>query len=126
MSSNLVENIFNKSSSFLVEKGLKLEEIIRLIDYTLNTIDIDVKEDNQLQTYLNSIKYINSLLMLLGYNKLFEEGDEQLVFSFGVIEMLFKNPSRIAKYREFRKELYAKYFPNTVSRFEEFKEAVTS
>lgn len=105
---------------FMADKKLDLVFIIKLIDYLFSELEIDVKDHQQVSSYIHSVKILNNLYSLFSLTKDFEP-TELNAFNNEVVQGLLDDPSRIKKFREFRTTILVKYDPDLIPMFEEYR-----
>jgi hypothetical protein len=98
---NLINCLVKDIIPFAYEEKLDLHFIVKLIDYRLASITVDLDTDHELETYVSNIKILNTLFISLGLATNYSETDRK-AYNNTLLVSLLNEPSRLEKYKEFK------------------------
>lgn len=98
---NLINLLVKNIIPFAADNNLDLLFIIKLIDYRLTTIEVDIENEFEIDTYILNIRILNSLFMLMGLATDYTDA-ERKAYDNDVISQLINEPSRLLKYKEYK------------------------
>lgn len=116
---NLINLLVKDIIPFAAQNNLDLLFIIKLIDYRLTTIEIDTENEYEVDTYINNVKILNSLFMLMGLAKNYSD-QERTVYDNEVISKLADEPNRLIKYRNYKLTVIKNQCANEIEKFDEY------
>jgi len=116
---NLVNLLIKDIVQFAADHNLDLNFIIKLIDYRLASHAVNLEDDYELNTYVNNIRIVNALFIMLGLGTQFSE-KEKLAYDNEAVIQFLDMPFRLTNYKSFKLELYETYFKDDIVLFEEF------
>lgn len=108
---------------FAAERNLDLCFVIKLIDYRLSKIEINVKNNSEVETYINNVRILNSVFLLLGLATDFSDKERKAYQNELLIPML-DDPERLIKYKKFKLEVIKTKFADDIKLFDEYIEEV--
>lgn len=104
---------------FAASKELDLVFIIKLIDYRLASIGIDITNDTEVETYINNVRILNNLFLLFGLATNLSD-HQRTVYNNDLLVQIMDEPERLIKYKEFKLSVIKKEFTEDVKLFEEY------
>ena len=116
---NLVNLLVRDIVPFAADRGLDLCFIIKLIDYRLATIDIDTNITTEVETYINNVRILNTVFLLLGLGTNLSD-TERKAYNNELLVAMLDNPQRIVKYKDFKVGVIKTQFADEVELFEEY------
>ena len=63
---HLVNLLVRDVVQFAAERELDLKFVIKLIDYRLASIGINIEDSTEVETYINNVRLLNNTFLLLG------------------------------------------------------------
>ncbi len=118
---NLMNLLVKDVIPFAAQNNLDLLFIIRLIDYKLTIIKLNEDSDFEVDTYLNNVKILNSLFMLMGLATDYSD-KERMAYDNNVVSALSGNKERFIKYREYKLSVIKERCAEYLEKFEEYIE----
>lgn len=116
---NLINLLVKDVVPFAANKNLDLHFIIKLIDYRLASININTDSEIEVETYINNIRILNTLILLLGLLTEFDDKERKAYDNELLIQML-EQPSRLIKYKEYKLSVIKNRFSADIDLFEEY------
>lgn len=116
---NLINLLVKDIVPFAANKNLDLHFIIKLIDYRLASININTDNEIEVETYINNIRILNTLILLLGLLTEFDDKERKAYDNELLIQML-EQPSRLIKYKEYKLSVIKNKFKDDINLFEEY------
>lgn len=104
---------------FAAEKKLDLCFIVKLVDYRLASIGINIEDPNEVETYINNVRIINNLFLLLGLATDFSDV-ERKAYNNDLLIATMDDPARLIKYKDYKLSVITKNFADDVVLFEEY------
>lgn len=116
---NLINLLVKDIVPFAAQNKLDLLFIIKLIDYRLTIIEIDIENEYEVDTYINNIRILNSLFMLMGLAAHYSD-KERTVYNNDIFIKLSEDPTRLVKYREFKRTVIETQCKEYIEIFKEY------
>ena len=104
---------------FAANKELDLAFIVKLIDYRLAGIGIDIKNTTEVETYINNVRIINNLFLLLGLATNLSD-QQRKAYDNDLLIQTMDQPERLLKYKDFKLSVIKDKFADDVELFEEY------
>ena len=104
---------------FAADKELDLAFIIKLIDYRLASIGIDISNETEVETYINNVRILNNLFLLLGLATNLSD-QQRKAYDNDLLIQTMDQPERLLKYKEFKLSVIKDKFADDVKLFEEY------
>jgi hypothetical protein len=98
---NLINLLVKNIIPFAADNKLDLLFIIKLIDYRLTIIEVNIEDEFEIDTYIQNIRILNSLFILMGLATNYTDA-ERKAYDNDVISQLINEPSRLLKYKEYK------------------------
>lgn len=118
---DIINNIFPQLTQFVMSKNVDLIFVVKLMDYLFNELDLNVKNDAEVTSYVHNIKIVNNLYSLLSLTTHYEP-TELNAFNNEAIQTLIDEPNRIPKFKEFRLKTLQKHNADLMPMFKEFRQ----
>lgn len=104
---------------FAADKDLDLAFIVKLIDYRLASIGIDINNETEVETYINNVRILNNLFLLLGLATNLSD-HERKAYNNDLLVQTMDEPERLLKYKDFKLSVIKSKFAEDVELFEEY------
>lgn len=117
---NIINALFKDVNKFIADQDQDLEFLVKFIDYTLATVEIDITKEDELQTYLQSVQTVNALYKLLGLTTHMSD-KERRAYDNSAIAQLIEEPERILKLKEFKSSLHLDHNAAIVPLFDSYR-----
>lgn len=104
---------------FAADKDLDLAFIVKLIDYRLASIGINVEDSTEVETYINNVRILNNLFLLLGLATNLSD-TERKAYNNDLLVQTMDDPQRLVKYKDFKLSVIKSKFADDVELFEEY------
>ena len=104
---------------FAADKELDLAFIIKLIDYRLASIGIDISNETEVETYINNVRILNNLFLLLGLATNLSD-QQRKAYDNDLLIQTMDQPERLLKYKDFKLSVIKDQFVDDVELFEEY------
>jgi len=116
---NLVNLLVRDIVQFAAERELDLCFVIKLIDYRLATIAINTEDTTEVETYINNVRILNSVFMLLGLATDFTD-QQRKAYDNDLLMLMLDEPERLNKYKTFKLSVIKTQFADEIELFEEY------
>lgn len=116
---NLVNLLVQDIAKFAAERDLDLCFMVKLIDYRLASIGINIEDTTEVETYINNVRILNNLFLLLGLATDFTD-TQRKAYNNDLLMGMLDDPSRLVKYKDFKLATIKKQFKADVELFEEY------
>lgn len=117
---DIINVMFPDLINFLANKKLDLVFVIKLMDYVFNSLDIDIKDDVQVVSFVHNIKILNNLYVLFSLTSEFETM-ELNAFNNDAVQSLIDDPTRITNFKSYRIKILEKHSSDLLPMFEEYR-----
>lgn len=104
---------------FASDRNLDLHFITKLIDYRLTTIELNITSSLEVETYIDNVRVLNTLMLLLGILTPFSD-KERTAYDNDILVSMLEEPSRLLKYKAFKLEAIKEHFNDEIALFEEY------
>lgn len=104
---------------FASDKNLDLHFITKLIDYRLTTIELDITSSLEVETYIDNVRVLNTLMLLLGILTPFSD-KERTAYDNEILVSMLEEPTRLLKYKAFKLQALEKHFNEDIATFKEY------
>lgn len=108
---------------FAADRDLDLKYITLLIDYLLAVVDIDIEDNEEVETYINNVRTANQLILLLGSTTDYSD-TERKAYNNDLLVALLDQPERLEKYRNLKLSIYNSHHADKLETFEEYRKEV--
>lgn len=116
---NLVNLLVKDIVKFAAEHELDLCFVVKLIDYRLASISIDINNETEVETYINNVRILNNLFLLLGLATEFND-TQRKAYNNDLLMDTLDQPDRLIKYKSFKVSVIKDKFADDVDLFEEY------
>lgn len=116
---NLINLLVKDIIPFAADKNLDLHFIVKLIDYRLTSIEINTDNNIEVETYINNVRILNTLVLLLGLLTDFDDKQRKAYDNELLIQML-EDPSRLIKYKQFKLSVLEDKFKEDIDLFKQY------
>ena len=104
---------------FAADKDLDLAFIVKLIDYRLASIGINIEDSTEVETYINNVRILNNLFLLLGLATDLSD-HQRKAYNNDLLVQTMDEPERLLKYKDFKLAVIQDKFADDVELFEEY------
>ena len=116
---SLVNLLVRDIVQFAAERELDLCFVIKLIDYRLASIEINIEDTTEVETYINNVRILNSVFMLLGLATDFTD-QQRKAYDNDLLMPMLDEPERLTKYKTFKLSVIKARFADEIELFEEY------
>ena len=104
---------------FAADKNLDLIFIVKLIDYRLASIGIDINNTTEVETYINNVRILNNLFILLGLATDLTDLQRK-AYDNNLLVQTMDDPKRLLKYKDFKLSVIQDKFEDDVHLFQSY------
>lgn len=116
---NLINLLVKDIIPFAAQNNLDLLFIIKLIDYRLATIEVNIEDEFELDTYIQNIKILNSLFMLMGLATNYSDMQRK-AYDNESLKLIVNEPARLLKYKSFKLSIIEEHCKEELDLFQKY------
>jgi hypothetical protein len=116
---NLINLLVKDIVPFAAQNKLDLLFIIKLIDYRLATIEVNIEDEYELDTYIQNIRILNSLFILMGLATNYSDLQRK-AYDNESLKIIVNEPSRLEKYKTFKLSIIEEHSKEDIIKFKEY------
>lgn len=116
---NLINLLVKDIIPFAAQNKLDLLFIIKLIDYRLATIEVNIEDEYELDTYIQNIRILNSLFILMGLATNYSDLQRK-AYDNESLKIIVNEPSRLEKYKTFKLSIIEEHSKEDIIKFKEY------
>jgi hypothetical protein len=117
---NLMNLMVKDIIPFAAANDLDLLFIIKFIDYRLATIDIDITNSFEVDTYITNVRTLNSLIILMGITTNYSDAQRKAYDNEVLMKAIEEDFSRLIKYRQFKLNVIVEQCKDLIFKFDEY------
>ena len=116
---HLVNLLVRDVVQFAAERELDLKFVVKLIDYRLASIGINIEDNTEVETYINNVRLLNNTFLLLGLATDFTD-HQRKAYSNELLMPMLDEPERLQKYKDFKLSVIKAQFAEDIELFKEY------
>jgi hypothetical protein len=120
---NIINELMKEVVKFAAERDLDLKFITMLIDYLLSVIEVDIEIQEEVETYINNVRLVNTMIVLLGITTDYSD-KERKAYDNNLLIKLLDQPERLINYKKLKVSIYNSYHEDKVNLFEDYRKEV--